>query len=387
MAVQLGSDDRLDELRHIGDPHADAVVGAYFEERLAARPKDLIGHIVRHEQMAPEDRSPAVNEYLKEEPSLPAWADLGLIRAGEDVFLEWGLLISLVHYYASLPSMYAMGRGVKVLHLTARLATDTGRRIHETGQLIVNVMSPGGLDIGAAGYQAVRRVRLMHAAVRHLILHDPSVAQTCDTSVIGPHWCRDWGVPINQEDLLATLLSFTWVVFESLGRAGVRLSENDAASYLHAWNVAAYFLGVDADLLPLELSSAAELWAAISRRQMAASYEGVEMTSALVRLLQGPMPRMLHGLPPAQVRYLAGDQVADALCLRSAGPLAAVLKGTRRAVASLASIEQQDRLLRLASRRLGRVAFKVFLESGRSGDRAPFAIPTHLATEWKLPAR
>jgi hypothetical protein len=381
MGGQLWSDDRLDGLRRTGDPVADAVVAAYFAERTSIHPKGLIGHIVRHEQMATEDRSKAVDDYLHDTPALPPWADVAQIQAGEDVFLEWGLLIS----YASLPSMYAVGRGVRVLHLTAGLATDTRRRIHETAQLIVNVMSPGGLVVGAAGYEAARRVRLMHAAVRYLILHDPSVAQTCDPSVIGPHWCADWGVPINQEDLLATLMSFTWVVFQSLRRAGVRISDQDASSYLHAWNVAAYFLGVDPGVLPIDLTGAEHLWGAIARRQFAPTYEGVEMTSALVRLLQDRMPRGLHGLPSAQIRYFAGDEVADVLGLRARGVLGAALSGVARAMAVVAMVEQHDRLLRMGSRQIGRIVFKAFLESDRSGNRASFSIPTHLALQWKIP--
>ncbi len=386
MGGQLWSDDRLDGLRRAGDPVADAVVAAYFAERTSMHPKGLIGHIVRHERMATEDRSKAVDDYLHDTPALPPWADVAQIQAGEDVFMEWGLLISLVHYYASLPSMYAVGRGVRVLHLTARLATDTGRRIHETAQLIVNVMSPGGLVVGAAGYEAARRVRLMHAAVRYLILHDPSVAQTCDPSVIGPHWCADWGVPINQEDLLATLMSFTWVVFQALERAGVRISDRDASCYLHTWNVAGYFLGIDPEALPVDLNSASHLWRAITRRQFAATDEGVEMTSALVRLLQRRMPRGLHALPPAQIRYFAGDDVADVLGLRARGVLGATLAGAGRAMRVVALVEQHDRLLRMASRRIGRMTFKAFLESGRSGSRASFSIPTHLATQWKISA-
>ncbi|MDQ1401010.1 MAG: hypothetical protein QOK20_2942 [Acidimicrobiaceae bacterium] len=385
MGGHLWSDDQLDGLRRAGDPEADGVVAAYFAERSSTHPKDLIGHIVRHERMAHEDRSKGVDDYLRDKPALPAWADTAQIRAGQDVFLEWGLLISLVHYYASLPSMYAVGRGVKVLHLTARLATDTGRRIHETAQLIVNVMSPGGLVVGAGGYEAARRVRLMHAAVRHLVLHDRSVAQTCDDSVIGPHWCADWGVPINQEDLLATLMSFTWVVFQSLRRAGVRISDQDASSYLHAWNVAAYFLGVDPGVLPIDLTGAEHLWGAIARRQFAPTYEGVELTSALGRLLQDRMPRGLHGLPSAQIRYFAGDEVADVLGLRARGVLGAALSGVARAMAVVAMVEQHDRLLRMGSRQIGRIVFKAFLESDRSGNRASFSIPTHLALQWKIP--
>ncbi|MDQ1369310.1 MAG: hypothetical protein QOF20_1663, partial [Acidimicrobiaceae bacterium] len=113
--------------------------------------------------------------------------------------------------------------------------------------------------------------------------------------------------------------------------------------------------------------------------------EGVEMTSALVRLLQDRMPRGLHGLPSAQIRYFAGDEVADVLGLRARGVLGAALSGVARAMAVVAMVEQHDRLLRMGSRQIGRIVFKAFLESDRSGNRASFSIPTHLALQWKIP--
>ena len=97
MTAHLWSDERLDELRQVGDPHADSVVAAYLAERSSIRPQDLVGHIGRHEQMAVEERSPALEDYLREHLPLPSWADVGEIKAAEGFFLEWGLLISLMH--------------------------------------------------------------------------------------------------------------------------------------------------------------------------------------------------------------------------------------------------------------------------------------------------
>lgn len=385
MGVRVWTGETLDGLRAVGDPFADAIVAGYFEEQSSRRPRHLIRHLVAADQLPDEHRSPIVDEYLHAEPPLPDWADERLLRRGEELFLQWGLLIGMLYYYASLPSAYAMAQGVQVLHLTARLASDTGRRIHETAQMIVHAMTPGGLAVGAAGYQDARRVRLMHAAVRHLILNDPAVTRTCDPTAIGPHWCDEWGVPLNQEDMLATLLTFTEVVFAGLRRAGVRLSDEDAAGYLHAWSVAGHLLGVRDDLLPLDIEEAPVLWAQIRTRHHAQSPEGEEMTGALLRLLQSHTPGRLQRLPPAQMRYFLGDEVADILAVAPTTPMAALFGSLRRVTSVIALTEQHNRIVRSLSRQLGRALFRGFLDSSRAGDRASFAIPTHLARRWSVP--
>ena len=382
--TRVWSDEALDDLRRTGDPHADAIVARYFEERSSDRPRHLIHHLLAAQRLPEEHRSPAVDEYLHARPPLPSWVDDDALRRGEEFFLQWGVLIGMLHYYASLPSAYAMARGVKVLHLTARLASDTSRRIHETAQMIVHAMMPGGLAVGAAGYDDARRVRLMHAAVRHLIRHEPSVAQTCDPSTVGPYWCEDWGLPLNQEDMLATLLTFTEVVFGGLRLAGVRFSEDDAAGYLHAWSVAGHLLGIREDLLPLQLDETPALWAAISRREHGPSPEGREMTAALLRLLQSHIPRRLKHVPPAQMRYFLGDEVAGMLGVRPARPVTVLFGALRHVTSAIALAEQHNRMVRRLSVHLGRAAFRGFMETGRPGDRTPFTIPTHLARRWEL---
>src|SRR4051812_25124995 len=95
-------DEGLDDPRRTGDPHADAIVARYFEERSSDLPRHLIHHLVGAHDLPEEHRSPAVDEYLHARPPLPSWVDEDLLRRGEQFFLQWGLLIGMLHYYASL---------------------------------------------------------------------------------------------------------------------------------------------------------------------------------------------------------------------------------------------------------------------------------------------
>jgi len=57
-----------------------------------------------------------------------------------------------------------------VLFETGELYQRPNRRVFETLQMVVDVMSPGGLAAEGRGSLTALKVRLMHAAVRKLLL-------------------------------------------------------------------------------------------------------------------------------------------------------------------------------------------------------------------------
>jgi hypothetical protein len=209
-------------------------------------------------------------------------------------------------FCASLPSSYAAKKGVQVLHLTAQLDTHARRRVMETGQFLIDVLTVGSLDDGGTGRRTIQRVRLMHAAVRHLI--KARSAQRPDM------WHPDWGTPINQEDLAGTLLSFSYVVADPMRRLGVRVSDEDIEAYLHLWNVVGHLLGLRDEMLARDAADAAALVDTIRRRQFEASQAGQELTCALLQLMDEltPLHQFDDTIPPL-VRHLIGDETADLL--------------------------------------------------------------------------
>ena len=381
-------DATLDQFRSQGDPDADAVVEAHFadQDRSAGQ---LFAALVRHPDDATPDSTAAddpVAAFVAERPPWPDWADPDQVRLGQEFFERWGMQILPGLLLASLPQAYAAAKGVEVLHLTARLATDPRRRVVETAQMTVDAMTVGGLAVGADGYVTARRVRLMHAAVRYLIANDPLIAKTCDESV-PRRWCPDWGTPINQEDLLGTLLTFTTVIFDALDRSGVSYERADAEAYLHAWCLVGHFLGIRDDVLPLSLDAAYALDTLIRRRQDAQSDAGREMTTALVGMAREQMhPWFLKGMPQTTMRHLIGDRTADLIGVPGADWTRLFFGPMGRLLARLSLAEQHDRLLRRILTRIGTQLVQGFVEIERGGDRATFALPDHLADRWSVPA-
>ena len=334
------------------------------------------------DQHVPDELPDELKEYLFKTLPLPDWADMAKIERGQRVFEKWGLHISCCLFCASLPSSYAAAKGVKVLAMTARLDSDARRRVAETGQFLVDVLSVGGLDQHGKGRRAIQKVRLMHAAVRHLI-------KARDERQPGLWDYQEWGEPINQEDLAGTLLAFSYVVADPIRRLGVHLAAEDIDAYLHLWNVVGHLLGLDSDLLVHDVDEATALIEIIRDRQFAASPEGTQMTGALLELLDEMTPGFLFDetIPPL-IRHLIGDKTADLIGVPRD-------LGFWSRLANWFFIHVLDRAGR-GSRRyrpmsglappFGRELLHGLLTLERRGDRADFAIPDHLARKWELQA-
>ena len=136
----------------------------------------------------PDERLPGVGPFVTAQDAWPDWADGDLVRRGQKVFGDWGPQLGMALWLASLPADYACAKGAEPLVRTARLTGKPKRRYVETGQMIINAMTPGALETGALGANTIRHVRLMHAAVRHLLLNAEDLRVTLRGShrTVGP---------------------------------------------------------------------------------------------------------------------------------------------------------------------------------------------------------
>ena len=378
------TDALLDRMRELGDPVADIPVAAVLERDGVDAVRALMRSLVRVDQPVPEELPDEIQAYLLETLPLPEWADADRIKRGQQLFETWGVQIAICLFCASLPSSYAAANGVKALYLTARLDTDARRRVMETGQFLIDVLTVGGLGEHGKGRRTIQRVRLMHAAVRHLI--------KARNELTPGMWHPDWGTPINQEDLAGTLLSFSYVVADPLRRLGVRVGAKDVDAYLHLWNVIGHLLGVRDELLVSDVADAAALVDSIERRQFKASPEGQELTGALVNLLDELTP--IHRLDetiPQLIRHLIGEETADLLRVPKSdladdlGRLARIANWFY--VHVLGRVERdlpRYQLMSRIARPFGHDLLDALFKLERGGERPPFDIPDHLARDWDL---
>lgn len=378
-APQQLTDAFLDAKRLVGDPMADRVVGALIDSGEIDQVDRQLLSLLRDDQLVPANLPAPVRTYF-EQTEGPLDVDPEALRRAQNVFATYGPEILMVLGFYSLPAAYAAHKGVQVLYRTAFLEKRPTRRVLETSRMLAAVMAPEGLAAAGTGLRTIQKVRLMHAGIRHMVQMDK--AQPWDRDVLG--------VPINQEDLAGTLMTFSYLVISGLGQLHLALTADDATGYLLTWSAIGRLMGVDEDLIPGSMSEAEALTRRIRERQIAGSREGIALTRALIDGYAEWCDRLPRSVPASMVHFFLDDDalmhqnVAAMLEVPSAGWFRLVptlLVDFVRAVRFLfGGGPMQARVARWISRHV--VAGLMDAAAARG---ATFSIPDHLHDDWKLP--
>lgn len=307
----------LDRMRHEADPLGDEVAANIIAARNGSDATDRgHGHSAFTEWTGiagqiPRGLHDEIDRYLDATGTVPDWHDAELVARGEAVYCSYGPECMLVLLLRSLPAGYVQAHIASTLHSTARMTEDSGslqqmtRRVLETLQFLIYVMTPGGLRAGGVGIQAAQRVRLIHAAIRTFTTRAPSYDAN------GP-------APINQEELLMTMLTFSVLVVDGLRELGVKLDAADEEGVLHMWRLVGHEMGIRDEYLPQTMAEAREMWAMIYPRNWGPTDEGAELTGALLDYVRSITPsRMLRFAPSLLLRYLNGRKLSRELRVKS----------------------------------------------------------------------
>jgi hypothetical protein len=319
--TQRWTEQFLNQRRLTADPLGDEIITVLARERGNDGLNSVWQMLLKGNPRLQDEFPAQVHELLDETLLLPPWADVSLIARGETFFDDCGPLCLVSLLCASLPECYVLRNEAEVLGTTRNLETHAYRRIFQTAQMIKDVMSRGGLAPCGPGVLAARKVRLMHAIIRHLILTMPRQLEALappksfpEAVQRMPAWDIDrLGRPINQEDMAYTLLTFSHVILLSFQRMKIEVAPDEAEAYLHCWNVVGYLTGVREDLMAASRPEAECLFSAIKTRQAAESEAGQALTAALtvatgaiiVRETDGWLSRVtVKRFPPVIMRQL-----------------------------------------------------------------------------------
>lgn len=301
MTFHPWTDADLAPMRLVGDPLADAAVAALYEEAGSGsaglkKLNDFLFGLTFEDTFTHASLPGAVHDFAVKSADPPAWADPALVKAGQEFFYQNGFGATVLLVCASLPECYVMQNGIHVLGLTTYLKNRPGLRILETSQMVRDAMLPGGLAPGAKGILSVQKVRLLHAAVRHLILVTATGEGHDMGKVYGEaRWNPEWGHPICQEDMAYTLQTFAYVVLRGLKTMRAEVTPAQEEAFLHCWSVVGDILGIDRSLLPepeagdggpSRFARAETLYHAIRARQAGRTDDGVAITRALVEFVE-----------------------------------------------------------------------------------------------------
>lgn len=408
MTIARWAPEYLNKMRQTGDDLADSTVQVLYEEQSIEAINRILQTLIHNDDVfsairlnLPERSKQGLIRYIEESSILPEWACQARIKIGEDLFADHGMMGFSILGCASLPEAYATAYAATVLGITQQLEKHVRRRIYETAQFVVDVMSSGGLTPHGKGIRSAQKVRLMHAAIRFLILckpPGPSIELSpnrLEDVLLGFHWSSEDGTPIHQVAMSMAILSFSYVVLRSLRRLGVNLTPEQESSYLHCWNVVGHLMGVDAGLLLSRAETMAEaeqLYNCVWPQSIAGTVDGKQLETALLAYMQDFVPIFLvflRGVPRILTVALVNQKIAEALNVKLNWFDRNVVKYLIRTVRGLSHLQERTYTdfpaTRIAAEWLFRLMANGFLGIERGANRHAFEIPTRLRRDkWSL---
>nr|XP_031858553.1 uncharacterized protein CI109_006076 [Kwoniella shandongensis]KAA5525625.1 hypothetical protein CI109_006076 [Kwoniella shandongensis] len=299
----------LDHLVLPKEKQAECVI-TFWNQISKSPPEPLSAFLESDDDATPSDAIRSCNRHLP--PS---------VAAGQAVFWRYSaqILSALMHF--SLAAGFSAERIVGVLRETNYLTGDakdkTYRRLLETTQAIFDYMNDL-TPVTGVGWKSTIRVRMLHSSVRVRLRDKKGLKNKYDEKVDG--------VPINQEDLLATLGSFAIAPLWSLRKSGIHLTEEEEAAYVAVWRHIGYYLGISPSRLathytgPKIVNNASKLFSCVTMHLFSFDlefddYRATSTYRILASVAERPPRKTKIEKHLAISRFLIGDKLADKLLI------------------------------------------------------------------------
>ncbi|MEA2559579.1 MAG: hypothetical protein QOH06_1083 [Acidobacteriota bacterium] len=290
------SDDGfLDSLRAQGDPLADEAVLRLMAHREVRAVNEIFKTLRADDDPIPADAPEPFREFVEATRELPPGVDRDrLARGGHVFFLKHACSAAVAMLASSLPRGYAAPCLCEILSISRDLQKHPFQRLMGVIQLLVNVSNPGSFELDGKAIVTAQKLRLLHAGVRTMVPR------------FRPGYEERHGVPVNHEDMLATIMGFSYLVIEGIRRLGLSLSEAEAEDYYYLWSVYARMMGIPAEYIPANVAEAGEFYDSYVRRQDTGPVEnpyGLVLTQDNIDMMQSLIPKPLRlvgfGFAPA----------------------------------------------------------------------------------------
>ncbi|MDP2340003.1 MAG: oxygenase MpaB family protein [Deltaproteobacteria bacterium] len=363
----------LRKMRAAADRVADDVIASVFADGQQGILGQIMGALVTTDEPIPPGLPAKARAYFKDTEGLPPWADPALILQGQKLFTQHGWLMAAGLFCSSLPQAYCAANGARVLTQTQGMTRHVRRRILETAQFLFDVCVEGGFAPGGRGIRAAQKVRLMHATIRHLVL----LKGEWDPPALG--------LPINQEDLAGTLMTFSVVLLDAVKTCGVTVPADDAAAFLHLWKVCGHFLGVDPALVPHDVADGRALMQAIRDDQWNQSVQGQLLAADLIEAVEEYLPgEVLDDLPEALIRFFTPPPGPTLLNVGGA-PILELILNAGAVLDDIFNVgDGHQDPIELLVQRLARDLMIGIVNAQREGKQTGFRIPQSLVRDWSL---
>jgi len=259
--TKWSDDGFLNSLRSQGDPQADAAI----EQVVAEGQKESVGPLFMklkaNSTPLPDDAPQALRDFMAATAGLPSGIDVTRLKNGGDAFLRNGVPAVVVLLASSLPRGYGAPCLCDILSISKDLQGRPFDRLMGVVQLLINISDADAFQPHGRALITAKKLRLLHAGVRRIARRHR------------PHYQQKFGMAVNHEDMLATIMAFSYLVVDGLQRMGVPMKTGESDDLYYLWRVFAQLMGIHPDgrpgddsYVPANLAEAAEFYASYVRR-------------------------------------------------------------------------------------------------------------------------
>lgn len=269
----------LEALRQVMDKPADDAVASVFESYDMKHLTTILKEMAKNDDFVSTDLPTPMHDFVQKELTRQFTAeDIRLFNQAHEIWKRKGMDFIFILFFRALPYTYMAEKPANVLRMTKLLETHAQRRIFETAQFVFDVMDKNWWEHKHRGILTALKVRIMHSAMRHVIL---------DSKKTGEKWNGEWGNPISQEDLIATNQVFSLEFFKGMSMLGMSLNIEEQKAWFHTWKTIGKIMGVQDDLLCATVDEAWTLQHAVYAHLFKdETHSGIALAKALVETLK-----------------------------------------------------------------------------------------------------
>ena len=299
------SDEEFNKWRYIQDDFADQVAEAIILSPHAMQVYRALGNINRNDDPVDisifedsKDRTKKtdeehdrlvtlLNEYFSDKRHFDFNPEeKKVITKASDFYSARITDCTLALAVRSLLKQYAATKACYVLVFTKLLTQYPHRRILETMQFVMDVMDPRGMEPDGYAIRSIQKLRLIHAMIRSRIKHGGY-----DVKSFGEFNDKEWGLPINQMDMILAIHTFSIEVLDGLTANKNKFTEEEKESFYLCWHYYAKALGVKDEINPWNYTDGKALQERIYNSQFTTpNPNGPILAEPLVTFLQDIMP-------------------------------------------------------------------------------------------------
>ena len=257
----------FDHLRHVGDPISDNAVDFIYKDNFKYMKE--MHSVDLFKKKFPLEIQRLIDDTIKRSKII----DKSILNSGQTLFARHATDILFALFHAALPECYAAAKGSKILVYNKNMLKNPRKRLFETSTFVKNVMDKNNFYKNNAGLFACLELRFIHSLIRKSIKKE------------------DLGeIPINQEDMLGTIIAFSEVCLNGLEKLGMNFDKKEADAFIKSWSYMGYMIGINEDILPKNRLDSQNLRTFISDRNHKYSEDGITLMNELRKFQKRSLP-------------------------------------------------------------------------------------------------